>query len=241
MNGRRWFDVILLVVLTAWVGWLTFGGLGYTVPVPSPASGAPLQFTWVEFGVPPAQPAAGGWAQKIFYLHVPSATIGFLGFLLVAGVSLAVLLGETEFWDRFVPPFVEVSFLLATVVIFSGPFWAKPVWGIWWRWEPRMTTFFVLWLMYGGWFLLRGTLPPGRQRSTYSAIYALLAFLNVPVVMLSVYFWKPEQQLHPRDISLEPIMHYTLYASFIVILLVFLRLVWLRVSYENLKRELEAT
>lgn len=215
MRRETAVDLVLMLIVGAWIG-------------------------WVIVGVPPAQEAAGGWAQKIFYFHVPSATTGFLGFLLVSASSLGVLMGDSDYWDCLVSPSVEVSFLVATVVIVTGPFWAKPVWGIWWRWEPRMTTFFVLWLMYGGWFLLRGALPPGQQRRIYSAIYALLAFLNVPVVMLSVYFWKPEQQLHPQSISLEPVMHYTLYASFVVMGLIFLRLLWLRYDLEVLTREVEA-
>lgn len=207
-------DIALMLLVGAWIG-------------------------WIFLGVPPAQETAGGWAQKIFYFHVPSATVGFFGFLLVALFSFGVLVGESEYWDARVSPAVSVSFLFASFVLLTGPFWAKPVWGIWWRWEPRMTTFFVLWLMYAGWFLLRRTLPLGEQRRVYSAIYALLAFLNVPVVMLSVYFWKPEQQLHPQKITLTVTMRMTLYASFAVILILFLRFLWLRTSLELLERTVE--
>lgn len=207
-------DVILMLLVGSWIG-------------------------WIVLGVPPAQETAGGWAQKIFYFHVPSATVGFFGFLLVALFSFGVLVGNSKYWDARVGPAVEVSFLFASFVLLTGPFWAKPVWGIWWRWEPRMTTFFVLWLMYAGWFLLRRTVPVGEQRRIYSAIYALLAFLNVPVVMLSVYFWKPEQQLHPQKISLTVTMRATLYASFVVILVLFLRFLWFRTSLELLRRRIE--
>lgn len=214
MNRTTLTDVLLLVLVGTWIG-------------------------WIFLGVPPAQEAAGGWAQKIFYVHVPSATIGFFGFLLVALFSFGVLVGDSRYWDARVSPAVEVSFLFASFVLLTGPFWAKPVWGIWWRWEPRMTTFFVMWLMYAGWFLLRSTLPLGEQRRIYSAIYALLAFLNVPVVMLSVYFWKPEQQLHPQQIDLTWTMQMTLYASFTLIFLLFLRFLWLRTSLELLERTVE--
>jgi heme exporter protein C len=231
-------DSVLLILVTAWIAWIIGGGLGIYFPVPTFSGGEEL-VRWIEFGVPPAQEAAGGWAQKIFYFHVPAATVGFVGFLLVAAASLGVLIDDSRYWDRRVKSCVEVSFVFATVVLLTGPFWAKPVWGIWWRWEPRMTTFFVLWVMYGGWFLLRGTLPAGEQRRIYSAIYALLAFLNVPVVMLSVYFWKPEQQLHPQSIALEPVMQYTLYASFVMMFILLVRFLLLRFGIELLERDVE--
>ncbi|MFB6226747.1 MAG: cytochrome c biogenesis protein [bacterium] len=214
MKKSLLFDLLLLAVVGAWIGWLIVG-------------------------VPPAQDAAGGWAQKIFYIHVPSATIGFFGFMLVAVFSLGVLMGDARYWDARVVPAVEVSFLFASFVLLTGPFWAKPVWGIWWRWEPRMTTFFMMWLMYAGWFLLRRTLPVGQQQRIYSAIYAMLAFLNVPVVMLSVYFWKPEEQLHPQQIQLTSTMRATLYVSFAVVLVLFLRFLWFRTSLELLSRKIE--
>lgn len=194
---------------------------------------------WIFLGVPPAQIPAGAWAQKIFYLHVPSALVGFFGFFLVTIFSLGVLIGNSDQWD---PPAVagmEVSYLMACAVLLTGPFWARPVWGIWWRWEPRLTTFFVMWLMYGAWFLLRNGLPPGSQRRRYSAIYAILCFFNIPVVMSSIYMWQPAQQLHPRqeELTMEPIMHYTFYGSVAVIFLIFLRIFWFRYDLERLKRK----
>jgi len=194
---------------------------------------------WLIMGVPPAQTPAGGWAQKIFYIHVPTATVGFVGFFIAAMSALGVLLGDERTWDPVMVASVEVSYLCACAVLLTGPFWARPVWGVWWRWEPRLTTFFIMWLMYGAWFLLRRTIPQGTQQKTYSAIYAILAFFNVPVVMSSIHLWQPARQLHPRseDLSMEPIMHYTLYASFIVVTLVFARLLWFRYDVEKIIRK----
>lgn len=211
---RKLLDLLLLVVVGGWMYWV----IGI---------------------VPPAQVEAGGWAQKIFYVHVPSAMISFFGFLVVAVISCLMLFADDEFWDPKLRAVLEVSYVYTTIVLLTGPFWAKPVWGIWWRWEPRMTTFFVLWLMYGGWFLFRRSLHDRNQKRIYSAIYAFLAFLNVPVVMASVYFWKPQHQLHPESIELEPIMQATFYASNGVLLLLFLRLVWMRLEIESLISALE--
>lgn len=211
MTRIRVLDVLLGLVVVTWMAWLMVG-------------------------VPPAQTPAGGWAQKIFYLHVPAATISFLGFTAVAGLALGVLLGDDRYWDSWMRPMLEVSYLYACMVLLTGPFWARPVWGVWWRWEPRMTTFFILWLMYGGWFLLRRAQPRGALRRTYGAIYALLAYLNVPAVWFSIYLWDAGQQLHPESVRLAPTMRATLYGSFGVMILLFLRLLWLRLEVDLLVR-----
>lgn len=191
---------------------------------------------WLMAGVPAAQVPAGGWAQKIFYLHVPAATVSFFGFTAGAAVCLGVLMGDDRYWDRWLAPVHEVSYLFACMVLLTGPFWARPVWGVWWRWEPRMTTFFILWLMYGGWFLLRRGFPPGTMRRTYGSMYALLAYLNVPTVWFSIYIWDSGQQLHPESVQLAPVMRSTLYGSFAVMILLFLRLLWLRRTVGSLTR-----
>lgn len=196
---------------------------------------------WIFGFVPPAQIAAGGWAQKIFYLHVPSAMVGFVGFMLAALVSLGVLMGREDFWDRLLVSTVEVSYLFTCLVLVTGPLWARPVWGIWWRWEPRLTSFFVLWLTYSGWFLFRHALPEGSQRRFYSAIYAFLASLNIVVVIVSVYFWQPEMQLHPTDIQLDPVIERARLISMGVMLVVFARLLWLRTDVERRSRLREET
>lgn len=200
-----------------------------------------LWLYWIMAVVPVAQDAAGAWAQKIFYVHVPSAMVSFLGFLLAALMSLGVLFGDEYHWDRMLVPTVEVSYVFTTLVLLTGPLWARPVWGIWWRWEPRLTSFFVLWLTYSGWFLFRAVLPPGSRQRTYSAIYALLASLNIVIVAVSVYLWQPEMQLHPTDIQLDPAMQQARFVSMALMFLLMARLLWLRVDRERLRRRKRGT
>ncbi|MFB6356895.1 MAG: cytochrome c biogenesis protein [bacterium] len=209
---RLVFDFVLMLIVGLWV-------------------------LWVFWGVPPAQAEAGAWAQKLMYIHVPSAIIGYVGLAMVAFFSLGVLLGDTRRWDPAMRGSLEVSYVFASFVIITGPFWARPAWGTWWRWEPQLTTFFIMWLMFGGWFLLRNVLPEGTLRKTYSAIYSLLVFFNVPVVMASAYFWQPQVQLHPREdrLTMEPIMNQTFYVSIAVMGLIFARFLWLSFDLEHLK------
>ncbi len=192
---------------------------------------------WIMFGVPPAQDPAGAWAQKIFYLHVPSALTTYLGVLLLAFAGAATLLRDDRFWDRAVQSVAEVTFVFSTLVLLTGPFWARPVWGVWWRWEPRLTTFLILWLMLGAFFLLRASIPHGRQQRIHGAIYGLLVVVNVPIVHFSVNLWQPEQQLHPMAIELAPVMHYTLYGSMVMVGVLFVRILWLRYTFEHQRRE----
>lgn len=214
-RSRLALDLVLALLVGGWIG-------------------------WIMFGVPPAQPTTGAWAQKIFYLHVPSAMVTYLGVVITAVCSIGFLATENTRWDSRLQSLAEVSFVFATLVLLTGPFWARPVWGVWWRWEPRLTSFLILWVMLGAYFLFRYGLPHGHQRRVYSSIYALLVSINVPIVHLSVTFWQPEQQLHPMQISLSPVMQYTLYVSLLMLCLIFARLVWLRYEIESyVRRTLE--
>jgi heme exporter protein C len=159
---------------------------------------------------PPAQIEAGSMAQKIFYVHVASAWTTFLAFLIAAGYGIAHLISEgtggaaERVRSARCYAAVEVGFVFCTYVIVSGPIWAKPVWGVWWRWEPRLTTFLILWATYAACLVLRASLdrPPIRDRAV--SVYSILAAVEIPIVLASVAFWRPEAQFHPPRIGLAP-------------------------------------
>src|SRR3990167_9303887 len=162
-----------------------------------------LTSLWFIHSAPPAQAEAGAMAQKIFYFHVGSAWTAFLAFMIAAGYGMGYLVAEGN-PGRAARCYaaIEVGFLFCTFVIVSGPMWAKPVWGVWWRWEPRLTTFLILWARYAVCLLVRATMdrPPVRDRVI--AVYSILAAVEIPVVLASVYFWRPEAQFHPPRIEL---------------------------------------
>ena len=142
-----------------------------------------------------------GAAQKIFYLHLPAAWVAFMAFALVAFAGLAYLWLRDERLDRFAASSAEVGLVFTTVVLITGPIWAKPVWGTWWTWDARLTSTLFLWFIYLGYIVLRGALDDRAMRARYSAIVGALGALLIPFIHLSVYFFRT---LHPRPIVGSP-------------------------------------
>lgn len=156
---------------------------------------------------PAAQIEAGSLAQKIFYFHVSSAWAAFLAFLVAAGYGLGHLIAETAGESarrRAARCFasIEVGFVFCTYVLLSGPIWARPVWGVWWRWEPRLTTFLILWATYAACLLMRASIERPVLRDRTVSVYAIIAAIQIPIVYASVVFWRPEAQFHPDRIRL---------------------------------------
>lgn len=142
-----------------------------------------------------------GVIQKIFYIHVTAAWLAFLGSFLCAFFSAFYLIRPEEVFDRRARPFAELSLLFTSQVLVTGPFWAKPVWGTYWTWDPRLTSTFILWLLFCSYFLARATIPDAKRRRQIAAVIAILGALDVPFVHLSVLLFRT---LHPAPVVLNP-------------------------------------
>ena len=143
-----------------------------------------------------------GPAQKIFYLHAPTAFIGlYVAFGLVALASALYLWLRDERLDRIAASSVEVGVVFMTVVLVTGPLWGKPVWGTWWTWDARLTLTLFLWFVFVGYLILRGAIEDTATRARYSAVLGVLGALLVPFIHLSVYLFRT---LHPMPIVLKP-------------------------------------
>jgi heme exporter protein C len=138
-----------------------------------------------------------GPVQRIFYIHVPSAWIGMLAFLVVFVASIGVLLTRSRRWDRVAASSAEVGVVFTTAVLLTGPLWARPVWGAYWSWDPRLTSYFVLWLLYLSYLALRSYVVEPARRARYAAVLGIVAFLDVPLVYVSVRWWR---SLHPGPV-----------------------------------------
>jgi heme exporter protein C len=138
-----------------------------------------------------------GPSQRIFYVHVPAAWIGLLAFLVVFVASIGYLVTRASRWDRLAASSAEVGVVFTTGVMVTGPLWARPVWGVYWDWDPRLTSFFVLWLLYLSYLVLRSYVPEPTRRARYSAVLGIVAFLDVPLVYVSVRWWRT---LHPEPV-----------------------------------------
>lgn len=163
-----------------------------------------------------------GVVQRIFYFHVPSAISAFLAFFLVFIASIQYLRTREEKWDRLALSAAELGVMFGLIVLISGPLWAKPVWGVYWRWEPRLTTMLITFTIYVAYLMVRDYGAQANQAPRLGAVFGILAFVNVPLVEYSVEMWAADQQLHPpRNIELAPEMRYTkyiCYASFFLLL-----------------------
>lgn len=146
--------------------------------------------------------ALQGAAQKIFYIHAPSAFVGlYLGFGVVGIAGVLYLWLRDERLDRISVSSVEVGVVYTTVVLITGPLWGKPIWGTWWTWDARITLTLLLWFVYVGYLILRGAIEDPGLRARYSAVLGILGALLVPFIHLSVYLFRT---LHPMPIVLKP-------------------------------------
>ena len=189
--------------------------------------------------------ALQGVAQKIFYLHVPSAFIAlYVAFPLLAIASGVYLWLRDDRLDRFAESAAEVGLVYMTVVLVTGPIWAKPIWGTWWTWDARLTLTLFLWFIILGYLVLRGAVDDRAMRARYSAVLGMLSLLLVPFIHLSVYLFRT---LHPKPVvlkpsapSLPPEMLRTLLISFAVCLTLYLGLVMIRYGVGMAERIREA-
>lgn len=145
--------------------------------------------------------AIQGPAQKIFYIHVSAAWCAFLAFGLVGLMSALYLWMRDEKLDRLAESAAEVGTVFTTVVLITGPLWAKPVWGTYWTWDARLTLTLFLWFIFVAYIILRGAVDDRALRSRYSAVLGILGALLVPFIHLSVYMFRT---MHPRPIVAKP-------------------------------------
>ena len=138
------------------------------------------------------------WAQKIFYVHVPSAWIGFLSYFIVMISGFMYLSSRDNKWDNIGLAASEIGTFFMALVLITGPIWATPIWGQPWVWEPRLVTTLILFLIYIGYFMIRAYGGYIERMKRNAAALGIVAFINVPIIFLSVQFWSPEIQSHPQ-------------------------------------------
>jgi heme exporter protein C len=145
--------------------------------------------------------ALQGAAQKIYYVHVSAAISAYLALGVVALMSIVYLWLHDERADRLAESAGEVGLVFLSVVLTTGPLWAKPIWGTWWTWDARLTLTLFLWFLTAGYLVMRGAVDDVAMRARYSAVLGILAALLIPFIHLSVYLFNT---LHPKPILLKP-------------------------------------
>ncbi len=135
-----------------------------------------------------------GDIQRIFYFHAPAGITAFLAFMISGLFSALYLWKRSLRFDIIAHASAEVGLLLCTIVLVTGPLWAKPVWLTWWTWEARLTTTLVLWLIYVAYALVRRYTEGRDQQARFAAVLSIIGALNVPIVYKSISWWRG---LHP--------------------------------------------
>jgi heme exporter protein C len=161
-----------------------------------------------------------GAVQKLFYFHVPMAAVTFLSvFTLLAG-AIGYLWTRRAGWDHLSVASAEVGLLFCTLVLTTGPVWAKPAWGVWWTWEAKLTTTLILWLLLAGILLTRAYAATPEQGARIASVLGVVAALDVPIVYKAVDWWRGQHPIIFGAGKTDPLAPGML-SAFVVSMLVF--------------------
>lgn len=180
-----------------------------------------------------------GDIQRIFYIHVPLAWNAFLAFFVVFGASMLYLWKRESKWDVVAHSSAEIGVLFTTLVLVTGPIWARPVWGTWWEWEARLTSSLVLWLTYLGYLLVRSYASEEYMAARFAAVLGIVGFINVPIVYLSVNLWRTQHPPHLVS-DLDGAMLLTLMVSIAAFTALFILLIYHSISIRNLSNRVRS-
>lgn len=148
---------------------------------------------WVGLAVAPTDHLMGQ-VQRIMYIHVPAAWSGFLAFFLVFVMSIAYLIRRDARMDHLAHAAAEVGVVFMALAIVTGSIWGKPTWGVWWTWDPRLTSAVVLLAIFLGYLAMRAFTDDSERRARICAAIGIIGFLDVPLVYLSVLWWRTLHQ-----------------------------------------------
>jgi heme exporter protein C len=182
-----------------------------------------------------------GEVQRIFYFHVASAWIGFFAFFVTFLSGIGYLASDRRLLDIVGLSSVEVGLTFITMTVVTGALWAKPVWGTYWTWEPRLTISAVQLLIYVAYGMLRASLDSSEQKARFGAVYGIVAFVTVPLSWFAIRWWRT---IHPNiltgggGMAVTPRMTQTLVVTIAAFTLLYAALLRLRVSLEQAGDEL---
>ena len=157
-----------------------------------------------------------GISQRIFYFHVPLAWIGLISIFVVGASSVVHLITGKDIWDAVAYSGAEIGVIFATLILVTGAVWAKPVWGVWWSWDPKLTTTLILWFIYVGYLMVRSFAPQGSKGRKYASVVALIGAVDSPLIYLASIWWRTA---HP-DLNIGPLAESDLDSSMLIVFLI---------------------
>ena len=197
---------------------------------------------YLIFAIAPTDANLGN-VQRALYIHVPIAVISLVSFVVVFIGSVLYLRKRNSRWDNMAVAAGEVGFLFVSLALVTGILWAKPVWNVWWTWEPRLTLTLVLWLIYAGYLMVRAFTPNRSKAATLSAVVGIIGSVDAFIVYFAVQWWR---SIHPPQVvgplaesgSLSATMNMVLLVSFIAFLLLTVWLIMERMATLGTEDEL---
>jgi heme exporter protein C len=193
------------------------------------------------FVVPPDR--LQGQVQRIMYIHVPTAWIAYLAFFVTFAASVRYLWRRDLGADRLAASSAELGLVFTGVAIVTGAIWGKATWGIWWDWDPRLTTTALLFVIYAGYILIRTSIVDRVRRARAGAVIGIVGFANVPIVHFSVLWWRslhqPPTIIRPGDPTIDHLLLAELLASVLAYTLLYLYLLNRRIDLERARDEAE--
>src|ERR1019366_6798405 len=179
---------------------------------------------------------------KIIFFHVPMA-ITALTCAMVAFVASILFLVTKKFqFDALAVAVTEVGLAFLAGNLITGSIWGRVAWGIWWAWDARLTSALVCWLLYAGYLMLRSAIEEPTQRATFAAVFSIFAFLDVPIVIFSIKWWRTQ---HPQPVfwgggSIDPAMYLTAVLNLVALILLAVVLSLIRLRQEEVQREIDS-
>jgi heme exporter protein C len=181
---------------------------------------------------------------RIIYFHVPAAITSFTGFYLAMFSAIGYLVTKDLRFDSIAASINEVSLAFASITLCTGSIWGRIIWGIWWTWDPRLTSFFVCWLIYVGYFMLRRAIDDPTTRARLSAVLSIFACVDIVLVWKSIEWFRTQ---HPGPVleirgggGMAPGMEAPLWWNFLALLMLATALILIRTRQETMKLEIDA-
>jgi heme exporter protein C len=194
---------------------------------------------YMAFLVAPRESSMGD-LQRIFYFHVPAGITGLTAFALNFAACLMYLIKRNRWWDHLAVATAEVGVMFLTMLLITGPIWAKPAWFVWWTWSPRLTSSLILWMLYVAYLLIRNYVADPERKAAISAVFGIVAFVDAPIVWFSIRWWR---DIHPSPMletgGLSASMWPALIVCWVAFQLLFIFLLRRRFFLESTREQVE--
>ena len=186
--------------------------------------------------------AAQGMIFRILFFHAPMAMTAMLGAFVALIASAMFLVTKNFKYDAVAVAVTEVGLAFLAANLVTGSLWGRIIWGIWWTWDARLTSALVCWLLYAGYLMLRHAIEEPTQRATFSAVFNIFAFVDVPIVIFSIKWWRTQ---HPQPVlwgggSMDPAYKATFYWNLLALILLAVVMAMVCLRQEETQREIDS-